>query len=96
MELEQILKDYKELQIKYENVVKENEELKEHLKKYTSPDKNKRYYQKHKETIKKTIREHQKVIGYKSQATPEKRKEYNQKAYEKRKEKQKMLLKKNN
>lgn len=91
MELEQLLKDYKELQNKYDNVLKENNELKEHLKKYTSPERNKKFYQNHKDTIKKATREHQKEIGYKSYATPEKRKEYNRKAYEKRKEKLKSL-----
>lgn len=38
MDLEQLLKDYKELQNKYDIALNENSELKERLKKYTSPE----------------------------------------------------------
>jgi len=87
MDLEQLLKDYKELQNKYDNVIKENSELKEHLKKYTSPERNKRYYQNHKDEVIKNVIEHRKKTGYVSQITPEKKKEYNKTAYLKRKQK---------
>lgn len=93
MDLEQLLKDYKDLQNKYDNILKENTELKEHLKKYTSPEKNKRYYQNHKEKVKKNVTEHRNKTGYKPQITPEKRKEYNRTAYLKRKQK---ILENNN
>lgn len=87
MDLEKLQKNYNELQNKYDNILKENSELKEHLKKYTAPERNKRYYQNHKEEVKKNVLEHRKKTGYLSSITPEKRKEYNKTAYEKRKQK---------
>ena len=61
-------------------------ELTEHLKKYTAPKRNKKFYENHKEKIIK------KVIEYKEKnkdkkSDPEKIKEYNRRAYLKRKEK---------
>jgi hypothetical protein len=66
--------NYKEL---YENLLIENNELKEHLKKYTAPKRNKEYYHNNKEKIK----EKQSI----KKIDPEKIKEYNKRAYEKRK-----------
>ena len=44
--------EYKNLQENIKNnLIKENNELKEHLKKYTAPKGNKTYYQKNKEKI---------------------------------------------
>ena len=44
--------EYKNLQENIKNnLIKENDELKEHLKKYTAPKGNKTYYQKNKEKI---------------------------------------------
>ncbi len=61
-------------------------ELTEHLKKYTSPKRNKKYYENHKEEI------INKAMIYKEKhkdkkPDPEKIKEYNRRAYLKRKEK---------
>ena len=61
-------------------------ELTEHLKKYTAPQRNKKFYENHKEEIIK------KVIKYKEKnkdkkQDPEKIKEYNRRAYLKRKQK---------
>jgi hypothetical protein len=61
-------------------------ELTEHLKKYTSPKRNKKYYENHKEEI------INKAIIYKEKnkdkkPDPAKIKEYNKRAYLKRKEK---------
>ena len=62
------------------NAVLENElcETKEHLKKYTAPSRAKKYYETHKETLLKKMKEN----------TPDKDKikEKNRKAYLKRKE----------
>jgi hypothetical protein len=55
--------------------------LKDHLKKYTSPERRKKFYQEHKEELLHKNKEYQEKI------TPEKRAEYNKKAYLKRKEK---------
>jgi hypothetical protein len=58
-------------------------ELKEKLKKYTAPDRKKKYYEKHKEEILNKVKEY----NLKNKPSAEKIKEYNKKAYEKRKEK---------
>jgi hypothetical protein len=55
-------------------------ETQEHLKKYTAPSRNKKYYDTHKEIIKQKIQNTTLV-------TPDKKKEYNRTAYLKRKEK---------
>ena len=68
--------NYKEL---YEKLLVENNQLKENLKKYTAPERNKNYYHKHKEKI---IEKNKDKIK-----DPVKIKEYNQRAYQKRKEK---------
>ena len=65
-----------------EKVCKLEEELrstKEHLKRYTAPASRKEYYQNNKELVKARIS--------KCKPTPEQRKEYNRRAYLKRKEK---------
>ena len=87
MDLEQLQKNYDDLKIKYDELIEENKQLKEHLKKYTAPERKKKYYQAHKETIKNKVRQYQKEKDYKPQISAEKRKEYNKRAYEKRKKK---------
>ena len=54
---------------------KELEQIKEHLKKYTSPERNKKYYNEHKKEI----------IAKQKPIPSEKRKEYNRNSYLKRK-----------
>ena len=61
-------------------LIDENRELKEHLKKYTAPKGNKKYYEKNKEKIIEKIKA--------NKPTPEKIKEYNKKSYQNRKLKQ--------
>jgi len=63
---------------------KENKDLKEHLKKYTNGENNKRYYEKNKEKVKQQGAEYLKKL---SEENPEKLKEYRRNAYLKRKEK---------
>ena len=60
-------------------------ELTEHLKKYT-PCRNKKFYENHKEEIKKKVMEYKEKNKEKKQ-DPEKIKEYNRRAYLKRKQK---------
>jgi hypothetical protein len=74
--------------IEYDNKIKE---LTEHLKKYTNNKGSKIYYQKNKKEILEKKKEHNKLNP--SKVDPEKRKEYNKRAYEKRKQK---LQEKNN
>jgi hypothetical protein len=68
--------------LELENLIKI---LKEKLKKYTSPKRNKKFYENHKEEIIKKNKEYKEKINYNKKPTPEKIKEYNKKAYEKRK-----------
>ena len=75
--------DYK---ILYENLLVENKELKEHLKKYTAPKTNHRYYETHKEQVIKKVKEYREKHGVKK-ASPEKIKEYSRRAYLKKKQK---------
>jgi valyl-tRNA synthetase len=80
---------YSNLLLKYEELQKEYEhkinELKEHLKKYTSPSRNKKYYENHRDEIIQKSKEYKEKTGNKKAVLPEKIKEYNKKAYEKRK-----------
>jgi len=80
---------YSNLLLKYEELQKEYElkinELKKHLKKYTAPSRNKKYYENHRDEIIQKSKEYKEKIGNKKVVLPEKIKEYNKKAYEKRK-----------
>ena len=76
--------NYKEL---YEKLIIENQQLKEHLKKYTAPKRNKNYYENHKEEIIEKVKEYKEKTGYDKKPPPEKIKEYSKRAYEKRKQK---------
>jgi hypothetical protein len=76
--------NYKEL---YEKLLIECDELKKKLKNYTAPKRNKTFYENHKDEIKLKVKEYKEKTGYKSPRTPEQTKEYNKRAYEKRKNK---------
>jgi hypothetical protein len=70
-EYEKVLRKTKELENK---IV----ELEQHLKKYTAPNRSKKYYQEHKEEIIAQIKS--------NPPTTEKKREYNKRCYEKRKQ----------
>ena len=79
--------------ISIEKLIEENKllkekinELTEHLKKYTAPKRNKKFYENHKEEIIKKVMEYKEKNKDKKQ-DPEKIKEYNRRAYLKQKEK---------
>jgi phage terminase large subunit len=74
--------NYKEL---YEKILIENDELKKKLKSYTAPKRSKTFYENHKDEIIQKVKEYKEKTGYKSPRTPEQIKEYNKRAYEKRK-----------
>ena len=80
---------YSNLLLKYEELKEEYElkinELREHLKKYTAPSRNKKYYENHRDEIIQKSKEYKEKTGNKKVVLPEKIKEYNKKAYEKRK-----------
>lgn len=62
--------------------------LKEHLKKYTAPTRSKIYYENHKEEVIQKVKHYKETTQYKYISTPEQKKEYNKKAYLKRKDRQ--------
>jgi len=77
-----------------EELTKENallkeeiEILKEKLKNYTAPKRSKKFYETHKEEIKQKVREYKEKTNYNSNIPKEKKKEYNRRAYLKKKEK---------
>lgn len=94
----------KEFQIYKEDMInKINEyelnsnELKEKLKKYTAPKRNKTFYENHKEDIIKKNKEYiKKNKENLKKPDPEKIKEYNKRAYEKRKQKNNIDINDNN
>lgn len=74
-EYEKVLQKTKELENK---II----ELEQHLKKYTAPNRSKKYYKEHKEEI---------IAQAKSNPpTSEKKREYNKRCYEKRKQQHKI------
>ena len=60
--------------VKYEELQKEYElkinELKEHLKKYTAPSRNKKYYENHRDEIIQKSKEYKEKIGNKNVVSP--------------------------
>jgi len=87
MDYEQLQQNYEQLQIKYDQLLTDYDQLKLHLKKYTAPERKKKYYEKHKEEIKNKSKGYREKTGYKVDVSAEKRKEYNKRAYEKRRQK---------
>ena len=79
--------DLEELQKR--NVELENEvrELKEKLKKYTAPERSKKFYENHKEQIKQRNKEYAEKVNYYAKISPEKKKQYARTAYLNHKEK---------
>jgi hypothetical protein len=77
-----------------DDIIKENKqlkeeikELKEHLKKYTAPSRNKKFYEEHKEEIINKVKEYNKT----HKPSKEQKREYNKRWYEKKKlEKEKL------
>lgn len=78
-----------QLQQEILDLKKQNQELNERLKKYTSPARNKKFYQNHKEEVIQKVMEYKKKTGYKPDK--EKVKQYN-KMYNERKKKEKLEL----
>ena len=61
--------NYKEL---YEKLLIENQQLKEHLKKYTVSKRNKNYYENHKEEIIEKVKEYKERTRYYKKLSAEK------------------------
>lgn len=82
------------LKNKINELEKEIIELKEHLKKYTAPTRYKKYYENHKEKLLQKNKEYIKKTNYfenyEYTVSSDKKKEYNKRAYLKRKENNKL------
>jgi hypothetical protein len=83
MDNEELLNKLKLKDEQINTLQNELNETKEHLKKYTSPIRNKKYYSNHKEEMIEKTKE------YKNNLSCEKKKEYARTAYLKKKEKMK-------
>lgn len=77
MNTEELLKENKLLREENEKLIKELEETKEHLKKYTAPAYKKTYYENNKEEIKQKTKEYR--LTY--QPTEEQKKKWARTAY---------------
>jgi hypothetical protein len=79
----------KELEDELEKTKKELIETKEHLKKYTAPERSKTFYENHKIDILQKNKEYKEKTNYYANLSSEKKKEYAKKAYLNKKEKTK-------
>jgi hypothetical protein len=79
----------KELEYELEKTKKELIETKEHLKKYTAPERSKTFYENHKVDILQKNKEYKEKTNYYANLSSEKKKEYARKAYLNKKEKTK-------
>jgi hypothetical protein len=61
--------------------------LKEKLKKYTAPERSKKFYENHKEEIKQRNKEYAEKVKYYASISPDKKKQYARTAYLNHKEK---------
>ena len=89
-ELEELKQKIKEKDEIILNKDKEINDLKEHLKKYTAPERRRIYYKKNREKELNKVKEYQKKTNYilnRKPVDPEKKKKYNKKAYLKKKDK---------
>ena len=77
MDIEEIIKENQLLKEMNEKLLKELEETKEHLKKYTSPSYKKIYYENNKEEIKQKSREYRQT----HQPSEEQKKKWARTAY---------------
>jgi hypothetical protein len=77
MDSEMLLKENQILREQNDKLIKELQETKEHLKKYTAPQGKKVYYEKNKEEIKQKIKEYKQTY----QPTEEQKKKWARTAY---------------
>jgi hypothetical protein len=69
----------------------QNNNLQEHLKKYTAPSRSKKFYENHKDSVLLKNKEYKEKTNYYSKLTPEKKKEYAKTAYLNKKERLKNI-----
>ena len=87
MSNEEIIKENQALKEELEKMKNELMETIDKLKNYTAPKRSKKFYEAHKEEIKQKVREYKEKTNYNSNIPKEKKKEYNKRAYLKKKEK---------
>ena len=96
MNNQELIEEIKLLKEKNENLLNELNQTKEHLKKYTSPIRNKNYYEENKEKHKQVVKEYKQKVNYNSTLSPEKKKEYARTAYLNKKAKLNKLIESEN
>ena len=88
---ENLLLDFNKMKEEYINKINiietENKELSNHLKKYTAPDRSKKYYENNKEIINQKNKDYKEKTNYYKNLSSDKKKEYSKRAYEKKKTK---------
>lgn len=89
MNIDELLNKNKLLEEQLKNITEELIQTKEHLKKYTSPSRSKKFYENHKQEIIQKVKDYKEKTNY--VVSQDVIKERNQRAYKKRKEKLKEL-----
>lgn len=79
--MDELKKENEKLKQQIKEADEKLDKMREHLDKYTKPTRNKRFYENHKDEIKALNSEYRKTVS------KEKIKEYNKRAYERRKAK---------
>lgn len=92
--IDEIIIKYKLLEEELQQTKDELVKTKEHLKKYTSPAKNKIYYENNKEAHIQRVKEYKEKTNYVYVPSPEQKKAWARTAYLNKKEKMKNLEKK--
>lgn len=87
MSIEDLTQEILFLKEENKRIMTELENTKEHLKKYTSPDRCKKFYEKHKDEIKTKVKEYKEKTNYDKNIPKDKKSEYNKRAYQKKKDK---------
>lgn len=81
MNIEEIIKENQLLKEELEKTKLELNDTREHLKKYTAPTRNKVYYEGNKEKHKQLVKEYKEKTNYNALLSAEKKKEYARTAY---------------
>jgi hypothetical protein len=76
-----LIEEIKMLKEQNEKLLYELNQTKEHLKKYTTPLRNKIYYEENKEKHKQAVKEYKEKVNYNATLSIEKKREYARTAY---------------
>jgi len=76
-------------ELRKENTIlkEEIEKLREHLKRYTAPERHKIYYENNKDELKQKVKQYKEKTNYYENLSSDKKKQYARTAYLKKKEK---------